>query len=284
MPSPLISVGGVPCTYAEDGSANALSEGYPAEGGATAKMVLRCPWALRGRLAFALRGGISDAGGSPARVAPYAYPENPRLYCLSIESIKGLKPRVDQDGGLGYAEAEVSASFGVPPYQYAANPPYGPNDPSGAAWTTTTIRTSAEVVSPPDGGYYLGPFAPNGTRMDEANVGIVVPDVEITMTRHMLPQLPLAALIAAIGYVNAAPIAFGDYTFDIGRLLLVGAEDEPDCDPFGVPAFKLKYTLLGKTKDWNQVIAADGSLQFLNTSQTGNGVGPYKYADLTALP
>lgn len=276
---------GIPCTIGFDGlGENMVTSSTPQSGGETYKIPFKVAYASLKAFKFALLGGIDTSAGEPARVPPFQCPFNPNLYCLSIESVTGIKPRVDADGWPYYDKAVVVAVFGAPPYQFTANDPAGLNDPSGSPWTTTTIKSSAEVVNPPAGSYYVGPFGSSAKVAEEASVGIITPTSEVAMTRKMLPRLPLDDLMSFQGTVNADPIQIADHVFDRGCLLCVSAEHEPAFDPHGTPCTDVPYTFLGKDHDWNQVISGDGTLQFLNTKQDGSGTPPYAYDDFSQLP
>jgi hypothetical protein len=282
VPGPVI--GGVQCTIRfEDLGADALTEAYPQSGGQTAKVLLKCPWPSRRDVLFALLGGIDGQG---ARQPPLQYPYNDRLFCLSASQVTGIGPRIGGDGWPLYNHAVIAAEFGAPPYQFTPNPPNGPNDPSGSPWTTCEIKASSEVVTPPGGTYYIGPFTgPTTTKKAaEASVGIVVPNVEVSLGRKMLPSLPLDELLAFEGTLNSDPIQIADHYFEKGCLLCVAVEHTPAFDPFGTPCFDLAYTMLGRDYDFNKVIADDGSDQFLNTDPDGNGDFPYQYEDFSNLP
>ena len=284
MPTTL-TIGGVSCTIAlEDLGDSAIVESVSQDGGPEANVVFRCAYGDRYTLARALLGTSVAVGRTIVRTLPFAYPPSPNLYCLAIPEIKGIKPRRDATGWVYYQLAQLTAQFGRPKYDYTATAADGQNDPSGHAWTTTRVKVSAEVLTPPDGAFYIGPFSPNGKKVEEASVGIVRANCEVAVTRHFLPFVPLDEVMSLIGSTNLYPIQFSNHVFQQGCLLLVGCDTTPNTDPASNHTQEVTYTFLGKSNDWNQFIAKDGSLQFLNSRIDNTGTTPYSYQDFSILP
>jgi hypothetical protein len=159
-------------------------------------------------------GGLSISGDGFTRTPPFQHPDNPQMYCMGVPDIRGIKPYVDETGWLRYRLGQVTATFGVPTWQYFDNDPSGNNDPSGQAWTRTKFRESAEVFQPPFGSFFIGPFTGGtGTLINEATIGVVRPRVEISMSRLLVAMIPLNDSMDLIGTVNDETIQFGDYVF-----------------------------------------------------------------------
>jgi len=283
-----LTIGGIAATIAiEDLGDKAIVEALPdiAEG-PKATVIFRCNYSERYSLLRGLLGSVTTNGFNIVRVAPYAYPPNPYLRCMGVGEITGIKPRRDPTGWITYHFAQFPAYFGVPKYAYEETAPNGQNtnDPSGKPWTTTKFKVSAEVVVPPDGAFYIGPF-PSTKKAEEATIGIIRPAIEITMARHFMPFVPLAQVSSVVGSVNADPVAFANHVFPRGHLLFVGMDSDPSVDPTGLPTQDITYTLMGRrTLSWNQFISANGSNQFLNTEKNGTGNPPYSYVDFTTIP
>jgi hypothetical protein len=270
---------------AEEGDlTGAIRESLPEGGAESVTVSLRCRWEDRQRLKRELLGGVVDDGnGNLTRQPPYQYPSNTRLYCLAIPELAGIKPMVGQDGWVFYKYAQMVAVFGAPAWQYTQNPPHGPNDASGEPWTVTELKASGEVVTPPEGTYWVGPF-PSTTPASDANVGIILPSVEISMTRKWRTKCDLVDLEDILGTVNDSPIAVGTKTYDRGCVLFVSGEYHPAFDPLGTPAYDLQIAMLAKTHDWNMFLTRGGDAQFLNSAKTGDGEWPYPYAEFLPLP
>jgi hypothetical protein len=283
--SPHLTIGGVDCTIRlDDLGDRAIVEGIGEDGSPTASVHFKCSYADRYTLFRAMKGTSVKNGTQIVRTIPYQYPPSPNLYCLSISDVTGIKPRTTSTGWVIFEYAVFTANFGVPKYQYDLNAPGGQNDPSGQPWTTTKFKVSAEVVSPPGGAFYIGPF-PGASLAEESAIGIIRANCEVSITRRFVPYVPLDAVMGLVaGAVNSEPITFSDHVFPIGTLLFAGLESEPSNDPAGNPTQELHYTYLGKDDDWNKVISKDGSLQFLNTAADGSGQGPYAYLDFSILP
>ena len=145
--SPTLNIGGVTCAiYVADG----ITESFPANSGATARVTFKCFWSDRYQLVRALRGYVNAFAASFAYVIPYQYPPSPNLVCTGIGEIRGIGPSTDSTGWLQYRFALVPAEFSVPSYQ-AFNYYDGAGDPSGQLFTTTTFKVSSEVFVRPAG-------------------------------------------------------------------------------------------------------------------------------------
>lgn len=262
----------------EDGESGGIVESWP-ESGPVATVHFKVPWAERHKLMQALAGPVITVGGLTRRV-PFAYPDSPNLYCMEIGQTRGLKYRTREDGWGSYESAVFPATFKVPAWQFEAGDPGDPNrDASGQPWTTTKIKTSGEVLSVP-GGTYLWVAGPDaGKPVEESQLGIVRPKVEIEMTRHWMPWIPLAAIRAAVGKLNESPITIGDQVFAKGELLFAGANTSVDTDTMGNVVQEVGYTLLGQDSDWNTLIARDSSYRLVSTNGTTSGTTPFAYAD-----
>ena len=275
-----------------------MSESWPAEGGPSAVVTFQCRWADRYALAKALKGGVSQAAdGSIVYLSPFRYPPSPNLRCLEIGRIEGKKMVTDQETGWPlYELAVVPAVFSVPTWQPIGSDEGGGGeaeqvaDPSGRPWVTTTVNCSAEVVVPPKGTYYFA----DETKVPDGGVGIILPQCEVTFKRMWMPYLPLKAMMALIGAVNAAPMRVGDYTFPRGTLLFANGPSQQDVDVDGVVTTNCEYKFLGRGNDskgfpieWNMLLSKGGDWQYISTSPDGGttpGQTPFRYADFTTLP
>ena len=254
-------------------------DGY---GGPSASVIYMCPYEKRYDLVRALKPQASGVGTSITRTLPHAYPPSPNLYCVSVGPIEGIKPRRDSTGWLTYEEAKVPVTYGVPLVQFGSGTPgTGGIDPSGQPWTRTAINVSAEVVKPPHGAYY---YVPSGPLIEDGSFGIMVPNMEITIHRSMMPFIPIYEMAGLAGKVNNAPYRLGNYSFERGTLLFAAGPAESAIDPAGNLVFDVSYKFLWRPFEWNKTINKSGNLVYLNTAQNGSGLFPFTYADFTLLP
>jgi hypothetical protein len=285
MSSPTMTIAGIPVTIRlEELGEDCIVEAIGEDNMPTATVRMKCPYNVRYTLFAALKGTSIAIGRAIVRTPPFAYPPSTNLSCHSITDVKMIKPQTVGSGPLtGWVTGvwcTFTANFSVLRYDLTV----GGGDPSGKAYTTTTIKVSAEVLTPPDGAFYIGPF-PSTKKVEEGSLGIIRANCEINMKRVFVPYVPLdAAMTLMKGCVNSIPMQFADRVFLPGCLLFAGFDASPVDDPSGGRTFDLNYVLMGKSDDWNKFISTDGSLQFLNTAANGSGDGPYTYADLTVLP
>lgn len=272
MSNPQLQIAGIPVTIAfEDLGDRAVVEMAPDQAGLQATVIFKCAWAQRLNVIKGLLGYVTPNGASIVRVPPVFYPDLPKLYCKSVGEVKAIKPRVRStgDGWFDAAYALITANFGAPVWQLddAA-------DLSGKLWTTTRTRTSAEVFIPPVGAYY---FETTGKPVPEANVGIMRPKIEISMTRHWLPYMPLAEAAAAIGHVNSGTLTLGNFTFAAETLLFAGMSTQPAADTIGNVIQEVEYCLLGNMDgiSWNKFFSPAGTWDYINTAAGGGGSRPF---------
>jgi len=281
----LLNIGGVPCTIALEGLGEAAVVEHAGPEGATADVVFQCNYGDRFLLLRALRGTVAANGRAVVRTLPYQYPAAPNLYCTGVDPITLVKPMRDANGWVIGELARLTAHFEAPKWQFVAGDPAGQNDPSGQAWTTTKLKTTAEVFTPPAGAYFIGPFTPTGTAIEESSVGVVRPKTEISMTRKMLPFTPLQEIDAAEGKVNLYPVQVGNKVYAPGFVLFITGNTEPGSDVLGDNTYDVEYMFIANSDyDWNTYQSKTGAWQKLNTKADGSGKPPFASADFALLP
>lgn len=291
-----LTIGGVPCTiyWGEDGQSHGIRESWPSEG-PRATVHYLCAWSKRYQLMAALRGGVAGF----VRVIPHQYPTSPNLICLSIGEVEGLKGRRDSNNWATYESAIIPAEYGIPAWDTVASAPDEPqSDPSGKAFTKTKMRASAEVFQPPLGAYYWKDGPDVGKKLNDSQIGIIRPRVEIQMTRLFAPFVPLDFARAYLGMLNDKPVYIADTIFQRGTLMLAafdagdGSDDGSGAGSLEGKTFELQYTFVGNgyvddgsgtstliAPDWNQYLGSDGKWHFITTKSDGTGSTPYFYAD-----
>ena len=231
-------------------------------------------------------GGSRVVGGVITRNAPWPYPPSPNMYCREIGAIRGIKPITGSDGWVYYETCVIPATFLVPTWGFTADDPASQNDPSGQPWTTTVFNLSASEYQPPKGTFYWLGGTQAGKKVLNGIPGLLRPNVEISMTRHLMPWNPLEFAVAGIGTVNAAEFTIADKTFPPGYAFFAGVRSTESPDSFGSKTWEWEYTFLANTDhEWNQIIDDANTYQYLNTAADGSGSGPFKYYDWwTYLP
>jgi hypothetical protein len=283
----LLTINGIPCEIyvGEDGQAGGVQESWPEEG-PKAVVEYTCDWSSRYALMQGLRGGVY--GG--VAVFPHAYPPSPNLYCKSIGQVRGIKPR-PASGFLTYEKAVVPAEYGIPTWNLQASDPAGSHsDPSGKELCRTRFRTSVEVMRPPSGAFYWesGPDATK--KIPDSASGLIRVKVEINIQRMWLPRVPLSDMIVYSGTVNQTPVQVGDYTFPKGTLMYMTANAGQTEDSLDGMTFEGEHVLVGcgptidgtgtpKYPEWNQIMARDGTWNYVNTESDGSGDRPYRYTE-----
>lgn len=268
-------VQGVPCAIdLTGGEEAAVVESVPAGQGFQSKVMFHCYWGQRFDLIKALCGTATGTAGGITRTVPFQYPDNPNAYCLSIESIAGTKFRKRDDGFASYEFAHLAALFARPSWSFDADVV---DDPSGLPWTTTRIKLSGEIFSPPGGTYY---WKYNMQPVPESAVGLVRSRQEISQTRHWLPYPPIDEVMAYIGTANSVEVTLGNHVYTVGTMLFVGANITEGLDCIGNRIYEAEYSYLANDEvDWNSILARDGNYHLVNSKPDGSGVFPFAYAD-----
>jgi hypothetical protein len=291
---PTVFVNGVECAYAAPQGRLQISESSTEEG-PRVTIVYAVDWADRWPLVRALRGiCVLDGSGGFARTPPYQLPaqygppDGGPLVCTAVGEFQYVGGLQSDESGEQFGQiVHVPATFSCVPWQFVDGDPAGQNDPSGQAWTVTKGKPSTQVFQPPGGTYYVGPFAPTGAPLDDANVAFYNPQNELQVIRKFLPRLYLDAFNSALGCANSVAMKFGDHTYGIADLLLLGLENEPYTDCVGNPVCDVILTFAGKIASgdsWQAVRTRDGSFHELNTKADGTGSKPLVTYDMTTLP
>jgi len=296
MASGNIQVGSTVCSffYGDPEARDTVVERVT-EYGPEAVVKFQCPYASRLQVAQTLMGTVVWTGSQVVRLNPFQYPPLPYLYCLEIASIVGLNPIVDHTGWQSYKSAVITAVFRRPLYPFInASPATTQADPSGQPYTVTRFSSTVDMVPAVSGSFRWASGSTTG-----ANA--IVPDniitqlqsqTQITMTRYMMPYIPLNYFEQFKWNVNLNPIAFSDHTYPKGTVLFWNIESEPTADSAGNYSQNVTYVMLAKAHDWNMFpnpkdTANPGALDFATStgSLSGSPVYPYPYSDFfTNLP
>jgi len=280
--SPFLNVLGVPVSIAvEDVGSRAVVERVTSNG-PEADVMFKCPYNQRFTVVRGLLGGVVATGKTLTRLYPLRYPPSPNLFCTSIGDITGLKPFTDGFGWLNYQYSIIPAHFSVPGWD--AIPGYT-NDPSGKLFTTTRFRVSGQVFSPPIGSYYYQGGTYAGKPVPDSKQSLIRPQVEISMTRQLMPFVPLDAAMTYVGSVNSSSVTIADHVFPRGCLLFMGIDTDPVADPStGNRCFNIPFSFIGTYQvEWNEVMDPTGAWQLVNDDPGGTGDPPFAYEDFSIL-
>lgn len=249
--------------------------------GPEADVTYRCWWEDRGEIYKALMGGVEASGFQITRWAPHQFMWNDQLVCTEIRDVTGIKPRTEDDGTVSYDQVRFTAHYCVPPWDSRNNVSLS-RDPSDCLFTSTKFKTSCEVFNPPFGSYYFTAGSYSGKPVNESGSSVVRPRVEIVVTRHMMPFVPLHLIAQCEGTVNDTTITFADHDFTQGTLLFVTGEPDQKADPStGARCWDIAFQLLGNTDhDWNKFMDPGGQWNLINTAADGSGQPPFAYSDL----
>jgi hypothetical protein len=278
----LLSIGGYSLEFADPSDDGVLSEEAPPGQGPQATIQFQCPWEGRYSVFAGLVGTASGGPGAIYRQPPLQYPPSPNLYCLGVGN---ARPWGRYQGGWVWEYCRFTATFGIPSYSWEAQPE-GVTDPSGQAYTTTRFRVSADVTQVPLGTFVWTSGTDSGKPVPDAQLGIMVPHTEVTITRHLMPFVPLAEAASYVGKVNTSAVSIGNHSFTAGQFLFAGMSGSASADTAGTRNFEVEYTLLGAHgHTWNQLLDRGLAWVTINTAAGGGGNSPFGSADYwTALP
>jgi hypothetical protein len=227
-------------------SDDGIREGVTRSGGPGATVRMRCLFEDHYDLVRDLMGTSVVVGGSIVRTPPFAYPASTNLYCTEIPEISGGKKKFfssffPSDGNwIASKYSYLTVVFTPIPYDFDGS------GPAGQPWTSLHIGVSGEFLSMPQSHYKFADGVPTTT-----GVGKVVPQQEISLTRHFLPYLPVVEMDAQVGKVNGADFTIGAFTYLAGTLLFLGGENEYQRDTAGNTLMDLDYKFLYRKVKWN---------------------------------
>ncbi len=311
-PSPTFEINGVECAIylGDDGEQGGIIEQW-SDRGLEVLVYFHCRWSDRMEVIRGLRGTVTLIGDRVVRdILPFSLPQpelDPqtnwsRWICTGTDNFIPKKFRTDQNGsftglsGWGYYDSVViPAHFMVTTYFTTFDVSQdGPVDISGFPFTTTKIRTSGEIFSPPSQVYkFVKPDnAGNSIRVEDIGVGITRVRTEIDITRHYMPNVPLKNLQIAIGKINETQMTFADFDYPRGSILCSGIQQS---DPYGDAASGLmvqdfEYTLIANGQsnnpddpplDWNKYMRPDNGEW--DTIMDPNSRTPFRYGNLNHL-
>jgi hypothetical protein len=212
-------------------------------GGPSATVRMRCLFEDHYQLVRDLMGTSVVSGGAIVRTPPFAYPASTNLFCTSIPEIGGGSKKFfssffPSDGNWIVPKySYLTANFTTIPYDPIAGP---------TGYTSLKIGVTGEFLSMPRSQYRFADGVPTIT-----GVGKLIPQQEISWTRHMMPYIPVVEMDAQLGKVNAAAFTIGPFAYPAGTLLFLGGQNEFQRDTAGNLLFDFDYKFIYRKVLWN---------------------------------
>lgn len=248
-----------------DATAESIVEQWTRDQGPTATVKFRVSWPSRYVFMRALLG---TWGVSP----PAAYPDGSNaLYCLDITD---CRPVGGMTGVIGawptFKTAEITAFFGIPPYDWGGGQIGGGGDLSGSPWITTTFDISAEMLSLPDGAYY---WEGSDKPVNDARIGKWIGQIGIRFKRKWAPRLSPLQMLNFAGKVNRGTFTMGDFSAPTETMLFLGGPCERviNTDLSWLQDTELNF-VFRRTPNWNQLhhpLPGQG-WQYINREKDGS--------------
>jgi hypothetical protein len=255
-----------------------LSESVGEDGGPTATVKMKCLWDDHYQIIRDLCGVATGSQGNIVREPPFRYPPAPALVAQSIPSIEGLgKPFLSgffpMDGRwITRKYAVMTVVFGQPKYDYDGAGQFG------QPYTTVSFGVSGEHQTMPNSVYRFA----DGT-VTTTPIGRMIPSMQISVTRHMLPYSPLGEIATLMGNINSDPYEIAGHAFAAGTLLFEGGDDNIEVDSVGNVTITVSYKFVFRPIPWNYYLSPKRTTGYaLVTDGSGNPV--YQSGDFSSLP
>ena len=255
-----------------------IMESNPASG-PEARVKFKCLWSDHYKLAQGLLGYQQSA--PPSNIiytGPYSYPPSPQLICTSIERIQGLgKPLPffwQNAAGLPWIapkRAIVTAVFTRPQWQGF----------SASGFFSISTAGGGEFLTIPETTYRFGDGTPTNTP-----IGVLIPQMEITVTRYKMGFIPDAEMVACTGKLNNAPFAIGWNIYPAGTLLFMPGNSSTEADSLGNIVYQVEYKFMFRPINWNWFFHPNRTTGFalITDGNAGGGNPPYGSTSFEILP
>jgi len=197
-------------------------------------------------------------------IPPSVWPDDryPNLFCLNADSVplgdeaqRPASPAIDPAGLMNYTFAKVTATYGIPKFD--------PGSLNGGTLREERIEFAADVQS----------LSTEAMTWDQGGARAIPADVTIGKVFGSMDYLvffpnratiPIAAIAAAVGTVNAATItAFVGYgssfTFPVETLLFLPPSASRSVSANGLNTWGIQYRLSYKVTGWNSFFDPESS-------------------------
>lgn len=258
----------VPYSVLHDGS----SEEFDMKG-VRATMKFLVAWADRWQFAKDVAGTSKNIGTDNAQIIrniPLQYPHNKYLYANGL-SIEPAGKSGCADNLSFYDWAICTVTFGTNDFDYE-----NAQGSNGQVYKTLSISMSAQFMTLPESPFK---FYSDNTKC-VLNPGMLIPQAEITLVSHQLPEINLDVIFNLVGKLNQAVF----YGAPIGTVLFVGANQNRQATADGVQAWQVEYKFLYRPVDWNKFWHPKPGVGWDYLVDTSSGNKIYSYGNFANLP
>jgi hypothetical protein len=256
-----------------------MSTGYSEKADQSGQSATRgylCDWDQRFLVANSLLGIVQYSGGAVTFANPGRLDELPGLLTMGVR-IEGKGQPFQNAAGLGYPYAIVWADYGILPYVAGGGAEGAQIDPNTSfTYATQELDSSNQYVEIPRQALSY----PNG-QVTTLHHSIVVTVVEMKITFHRMPYIPMPALVHAdkINDATFLGIERGKVKFD--GITVSRDFSGPDGSQVEQKAsFHFSYRPIA---DWNSVPLPYIPGTWGPLVYKGTTVNPYVYYDLRAV-
>lgn len=231
------------------------------------------PWSTRYEFIRIARGQsetIEYPGGySVTRIIPLKYPGTDpmfdNVYARSVQCESEGRSFSDDDEAIGYTKCVISVDYQSWPFQFA-----GTDYPL----MTKNLSASADVITVPGTAYE---FPSDSLRLDR-NAGILVPNVDFSLTFHFLPSLNDSLYTSLCGFVNSTTFL----GYGAGFVQYVGPQSTSQLSVSGQQTHTVTHGFKWRRIKHNELMRPDGTA-FEAPERVGSSDLLLPTADINAL-
>jgi hypothetical protein len=268
-----IVINGVTCEVISTGYSEKADQSGP-----SATRGYLCDWDQRFLVANSLLGIVKYTGSGATGQVTFANPgrldELPGLLTMGVR-IEGKGQPFQNAAGLGYPYAIVWTDYGILPYVAGGGSDGAQIDPNTSfTYATQELDSSNQYVEIPKNTLY---YADSNTP-STLNRSVIVTVIEMKITFHRLPYIPMPALVHAdkINDATFLGIETGKVKFD--GITVSRDFSGPDGSQIEQKAsFHFSYRPVA---DWNMVPSASNPGNWTLLKFRTRTISPYVYYDL----
>lgn len=213
---------------------------------------------------------IISGGSSFVRYIPLTYPEGNLMYAtgLRMEPIGSSRPGTYQ---IEYDKCKITVTFSTQEWDYESA-----QDSFGQVYRSLQLNMSGQFMTLPGSAfqYATGPVSCT------INPGILVPQIEITLTAHQVYYLPLDVIFPLVGKVNT----YTFYTAAPGTLLFLGCQAGRQSSVVGSSNWEVVYNFVYRPIEWNKFWSPVPGVGWDYLVDSSSGANIYQSGDFSILP
>lgn len=229
------------------------------KGAITAHATWKCAYADLVQWLTIANGTLENVFNGVQRFVPLRFPDATALLATNVDvKLTGYDYALNL-----YSTAVIDVDFSTPQFDMT-----GQN-----AFLTENMRFGGNMITLPGSSYHF----PSDSSKVNQDVGRFVPEVELNITKQMVPGLDVTTILSLTGKVNNAPFLGGAE----GTVLFTGANSDRQTTATFVQSFQIQLSFMYRPVPWNQLCRPDGT--GFEAVQDGGGNGIYQEADLTQL-